>query len=190
MQRYKREYGTAEKMERSINKRIESHQVAFKNDIKGWLEKNKATVASRGTDLTSEFLKFVYDYGGIAFTREDLVKRKRVKNAVPHYELCIAKRANGEQCTRRRKNSTATYCGTHEKGQPHGVIEVNPDEKPKAATKVEVWVEQIQGINYYIDAEQNVYLHEDILANKPNPSVIAKWDKKANGAYYIPAFRT
>ena len=40
--------------------------------------------------------------------------------------------------------------------------------------KVEVWIQEIQGIVYYVDANKNVYDPEDILANKVNPKVIMK----------------
>jgi hypothetical protein len=49
-------------------------------------------------------------------------------------------------------------------------------------------VKDIKGINYYIDALQNVYNPEDILANKVNPSVIAKWVKVTDDVYSIPQF--
>ena len=54
--------------------------------------------------------------------------------------------------------------------------------------KIEVWVEEIQGINYYIDSDNNVYRAEDIVENKPAPAVIAKWKLDDKGAYTIPAF--
>ena len=52
------------------------------------------------------------------------MKRKRVKNVVHLSDRCCAKRANGEQCTRRRKDTTTEYCGTHLKGTPHGICDV------------------------------------------------------------------
>ena len=60
--------------------------------------------------------------------KEDFIKRKRIKNIVPNYERCIAKRANGEQCTRRNKNGEQ-FCGTHIKGTPHGIIDINNTSK-------------------------------------------------------------
>jgi hypothetical protein len=39
---------------------------------------------------------------------------------------------------------------------------------------VEVWIQEIKGIVYYVDANKNVYDPEDILANKINPRVIMK----------------
>jgi hypothetical protein len=123
----------------------------------------------------------------------DFKKRKRIKNIVPQFELCVAKRANGEQCTRRKKtdgkykNEPTNLCGTHVKGTPHGTVS-NDETIQKPNTKVEVWVKDIKGINYYIDSQHNVYNPEDILANKVNPSVIAKWVKVSDDVYSIPQF--
>ena len=91
-------------MERRITKKIEAYQVDFKNAIKDWLvNENINLTNNNGLDKTSEFLQFVYDYNGIGITKEDFQKRKRVKNQVPQYERCVAKKAEGEQCTRRKK---------------------------------------------------------------------------------------
>ena len=78
-------------------------------------------------------------------------------------------------------------CGTHVKGTPHGTIE-NEVNVQKPNTKVEVWVKDIKGINYYIDAQNNVYKPEDILSNKLNPAIIAKWVKVTDDVYSIPQF--
>ena len=174
-------------MERRVTKKIEKHQIAFKDAIKQWLENNNVQLnrSSGGGDATSDFLKFVYDFDGLALTKEDFQKRKRVKNVVPHFERCTAKRANGDQCTRRKKDGCC-FCGTHVKGTPHGVI--TPDgETSKGVVKIEVWVQEIKGINYYIDSNKNVYRAEDIIGNRPAPKVIAKWDME-DEEYVIPAF--
>ncbi len=106
-----------------------------------------------------------------------------MKNAVKMCEQCIAKRANGEQCTRKRKEENE-YCGTHIKGIPHGVIEKEKGEK-ELLKKVEVWAQDIRGIMYYIDKEGNVYQTEDVHANKMNPKKIASY-VKVGEKYSIP----
>ena len=50
---------------------------------------------------------------------------------------------------------------------------ITPIEK-----KVTVWAQDINGIIYYIDNNKNVYDPQDILDNKVNPTVIAKWEKE------------
>lgn len=167
-------------MERRLTKKIETHQLSFKNDIKEWVMKNMCHVDS---NTIGSMLTFVFDYPNLSITKEDFQKRKRVKNTVPQFERCMAKRANGEQCTRRKKDSSC-FCGTHVKGTPHGIIDDShkPSEKIK---KVEVWVQEIKGINYYIDASKNVYLPEDIISNSKTPRIIGTWEKN-NDEYSIP----
>jgi hypothetical protein len=53
--------------------------------------------------------------------------------------------------------------------------------------KIEVWAQDIQGIIYYIDKMMNVYQAEDIVSNKPNPKIIAKY-VKVGETYTIPEF--
>ena len=167
-------------MERRLTKKVETHQLSFKNDLKEWIMKNKNMMNS---DNMAQLLTFIYDYPNISLTKEDFQKRKRVKNTVPQFERCTAKRANGEQCTRRKKDGSC-FCGTHIKGTPHGVVD-DSKEPTKQVKKVEVWVQEIKGINYYIDAEKNVYLPEDIISNSKRPRVIGTWEKQGD-EYCIP----
>jgi len=60
------------------------------------------------------------------------------------------------------------------------------NDKP-VGQKVEVWAQEIHGIIYYIDKTCNVYQVEDIIANKVNPKVIAKYIKTGD-KYAIPEF--
>lgn len=184
-------------MENQINKKLEQFQVKFKEGIKEWIMTRHISMVDpkNSNDYTSDFLKFVYDSTSMKLKEDDLKKRKRIKNIVPQNNLCTAKRANGEQCTRRRKSDTENkddaethFCGTHIKGTPHGVISFDMSTLPKTNTKIEVWVKDIKGINYYIDDNNNVYNPEDILSNKTNPAVIAKWTKNEENVYSIPQF--
>ena len=176
-------------MEKNINKKIEQYQLDFKNLIKKWFEDNDAEIiSSADKQLKSEFLQFVFDNPSLVFEKEDFIKRKRIKNIVSSDNLCIAKRANGEQCTRSKKNEHEQFCGTHIKGTPHGEINNNVDDKSKNITKIEIWVQEIKGINYYVDSMNNVYKPEDIISNKPNPAIIAKWSLSDTGVYKIPSF--
>ena len=45
---------------------------------------------------------------------------RRVWKIIPPGERCCGLRANGQQCTRRKKEGQDKYCGTHIKGTPHG----------------------------------------------------------------------
>ena len=173
-------------MEHRIVKKVEQHQLEFKNAIKTFLEENNCQVKST-IDVNinnSNFLKFIYDFENLSLLKDDFKKRKRIKNQVPQYERCEARRANCEQCTRRKKDD-CSFCGTHSKGTPHGVVDSSNNENKKI-TKIEVWVKEIKGINYYVDADNNVYLPGDILSNVPNPRKIGKCEMTTTGAFHIP----
>jgi len=167
-----------ERVEKKINKKITSFFIQFKNDIKEKVHELNLNPIKRDT-----LLKFLYDYERISIGKEDLQKRKRVKNVVPMFERCTAKRACGEQCTRRKK-SPHQLCGTHIKGTPHGIVEMS--ESQDKIKKIEIWAQDIKGIVYYIDQDFNVYNTKDIFENKTDPRIIAKWQKNDHGEYVIP----
>ena len=168
-------------MERRLNKKAETYITTFKDNIR-----EKATqMGMTKNEEVNKLLQYIYDQDRLSFTKEDFQKRKRVKNFVPIYDRCCAKRANDEQCTRRRKEEYE-YCGTHLKGTPHGIID-DHNEPKNTKQKVEVWAQDIQGIVYYIDKNKNVYQAEDIVGNKENPKVIAKYVFE-NEVYTIPEF--
>jgi len=167
-------------MERRINKLFDNYITSFKDNIR-----DKATTLGIQNEQTSNLLQYIYDYDRLVLAKEDFAKRKRVKNAVPYCDRCGAKRANGEQCTRRKKEGDE-YCGTHMKGTPHGVVDAQEENK-QTTQKVEVWAQDIQGMVYYIDKNMNVYQAEDIVSNKNNPKIIAKYVKNGE-VYSIPTF--
>lgn len=168
-------------MEKRLNKKLESYITSFKDNIR-----EKATdMGMTKNEQVNNLLQFIYDYDRLSFSKEDFQKRKRVKNFVPIFDRCCAKRASCEQCTRRKKEGSE-YCGTHMKGTPHGIIDAQ-DEPKNNTQKVEVWAQDIQGIVYYIDKNNNVYQAEDIVGNKINPKIIAKY-LKTNEHYTIPEF--
>lgn len=168
-------------MEKRLNKKLETYITTFKDNIRE--EAGKLGLCS---DLKStQLLQYIYDYERLSFNKEDFQKRKRVKNFVPIYDRCCAKRATDEQCTRRKKEG-CEYCGTHLKGTPHGIMETAEEDKTNTK-KVEVWAQDIQGIVYYIDKFNNVYDTTDIIKNQVNPRIIAKYVKN-NDVYSIPEF--
>jgi hypothetical protein len=168
-------------MERRINKQLEQYISTFKNNIK-----EKSEELGIKNEQMNHLIQYVFDYDRLTLSKDDFMKRKRVKNLVPHFDRCCAKRANGEQCTRRRKDDKGEYCGTHMKGTPHGIID-DQNEVKQTTQKIEVWAQDIQGIIYYIDKTGNVYQAEDIVNNKINPNIIAKYVKSGE-TFTIPAF--
>jgi hypothetical protein len=166
-------------MEKRIVKKYDTFMVSLKEGIK-----NRAVelnLLNDNEEATSKLLQFIYDFEGIKFDKEDFEKRKRFKNIVPVLERCCAKRSNGEQCSRKRKDDTE-FCGTHLKCCPNGTVQIDYSEhiKEPSKQKIEIYAQDIQGIIYYIDSTENVYKMEDILLNKSPPTIIAKYKKIDN----------
>jgi hypothetical protein len=169
-------------MDKRINKRIEQWSTQFKDEIKQKI----CALAFIEPTKTNDLIEFVYEYQRLQLTKDDISKRKRVKNTIPVANRCNAKRANDEHYTRRRKDG-CEFCGTHIKGIPHGLIDDSTNRLEPVMEKVEVIVQEIGGIVYYIDTKNNVYCTEDIVENKTNPRIVAKY-VLSNGVYSIPEF--
>ena len=69
-----------------------------------------------------------------------------------------------------KKKDTCSFCGTHEKCQPHGIV--TPSSNEKTLKRCCITIVDINGINYYVDDNNNVYNTADILTNSTNPKII------------------
>lgn len=108
-------------MERRINSRIDAFMHAFKLQIAAQFEevrqKNAQNVAANPQlqDMQRDYtqvMNFIYETDKLKLSKDDFAKRKRVKNAVPVFDRCHAKRANGEQCTRRKRKGVCAAART------------------------------------------------------------------------------
>lgn len=168
-------------MEKRLNTKLEKFLIQMKEDVR---LKISELYPSEKPPQINDLMEFVYEYERMTFDKDDFIKRKRVKNSIPNSNRCSAKRANGEQCTRRRRDD-CEFCGTHYKGAPHGLMS---DQLPVNNTKQhEVFAEDISGIIYYMDKQNNVYKITDILEGKDNPEIIGKYTKNGS-AYKIDLF--
>jgi hypothetical protein len=161
-------------MEKRINNKLETYITNLKTNICNKI--NNSTIDDK--EQVNELLQFVYDYERLTMEKEDFIKRKRIKNAIPVTNRCNALRANNEQCTRRRKEG-CEFCGTHTKGTPHGLIQ-NINQNNDNTKKHQVYAMAVQGIVYYIDNIKNVYNTEDIMNNISDPQIIATYEKKGD----------
>ena len=168
-------------MEKRINNKTRAYLQDFKNNIKTLVD---STDNLDEAGVKNQLLQFIFDYQPLEFTKVDFQKRKRVKNVVPYHDRCRALRANKQQCTRRRKNDSTCFCGTHIKGIPHGQVD-EVTEKPTHTKRV-VRAQDIKGIIYYIDDQSNVYDPNDIMNNTVDPKIIAKYVVN-DGNYSIPS---
>jgi hypothetical protein len=167
-------------MEKRLNTKIDEYTAKFKDDVR-----DKAmALGFDDNQKVAELMAFIYDYDRFVLDKDDMIKRKRVKNSIPEMNRCVAKRANGEQCTRRRRDD-CEFCGTHSKGTPHGLVVSSDTAAQSAHQRMEVFAEEIQGIVYYLDKHGNVYKTEDILENRENPRVVAQWLRQGE-VYTIP----
>jgi len=167
-------------MEKRLNKKFEEYITSFKNSIRDKINSLEFSEKEKINDL----MGYVYDYERLVFYKDDISKRKRVKNTNPKTNRCNAKRASGEQCTRRKKEG-CEYCGTHVKGTPHGLINDVIDQT-EMKHKIDIIAQEIGGIVYYIDSFKNVYNTEDVMNGKENPEIIASYVMN-NGIYSIPS---
>jgi hypothetical protein len=173
-------------MERKLNIKVEQYLSSFKDSIRDKVTEMDLQDTSK--IKAENLLEFIYNYERLVIDKDDLTNRKRIKNVVPFFERCSSKRANNEQCSRRKKDGF-DYCGTHIKGTPHGIMTMTngtPDEP--TTQKLEVWAQDIQGIVYYLDKNGNVYQTEDIVSNSVTPKIIAKYVKSGSDEYHIPEF--
>ena len=160
-------------MDKRINKKTETYVSDFKTSICERIKNN---------DDINHIIEYIYEYPRLSFDKDDFVKRKRLRNTVPTTNRCTAKRANGEQCTRRKKDN-CDFCGTHFKNAPHGLMSnTNTTQK-----KIEIFTKDIKGIWYWIDNEGNIYKTDDILKNIENPKKIGSYKIK-NDDYSINEF--
>ena len=161
-----------------MNKRIADYVVEFKKTIK---EKALELNFSENGKI-QDLVEFIYNYDRLVLSKEDVSKRKRVKNTIPNTNRCHAKRANGEQCTRKQKEGHC-FCGTHVKGTPHGIMN-NETEQENTYVIGEVTAEDINGIVYYLDKHGHIFSTEDVLNGIPNPKVVGKYIIQ-NGTYVV-----
>jgi len=191
-------------MEKQLSNKVEKYVATFKSNIKDKIMELIFCGSEQEKEQRNMLIQYVLDYEPFAFEKEDFQKRKKQKNTIPQCDRCCSKRADQEQCTR-KKRPGFEYCGTHLKTHtnaekpnldPNPNIDLNPNPNPNpnptstsSATtyKVEVFAQDIQGIVYFIDKIGNVYKTEDIMSNKSNPDIVAKYTKE-NNLYSISEF--
>lgn len=169
-------------MESRINKTVSTYVRTFKNDLAATI-KDMETKNS-GIEV-NDLLSYIYDYQKLVLKPSDFNKRKRLKNTIPVTNRCSACKANGDQCTRRRKENSE-FCGTHSKGVPHGMVheDNNTNNKTTLSHNIDIFGEDINGIIYYMDKYNNIYSMEDIMMKKTNPGIVGSYEL-INGVYNI-----
>ena len=169
-------------MENKINKKLETYVRQFKDDISRRLDTLNVNMVDDEKQLV---LSYINNYTTLQLDTVDFMKRKRIASSTSIHDRCTAKKASGDQCTRKKKEDKC-FCGTHEKSQPHGIVEIEGN-KP-TLKKCDVIIKEIKGIFYYIDYNGNVYDTADILSNINNPKIIANYIVN-DDVYSIPSLQ-
>lgn len=161
-------------MEKRIQIFVDEHMQNFKDFTRDIVLNDGMT--------QNEKLEKIFAYNQCCINLESFIKKKRARNIIPNEDKCVAYRANKERCTRRKKDGY-DVCGTHLKGTPHG--KVNGEAVTPNIKKREVWTQDIGGIIYYIDSDNNVYNSSDIMKSKVSPTVIGKCRKNMDGTFEL-----
>ena len=174
-------------MDKLANEKANTYMMEMKSNFRNvYSGKNIESLnVEEKQSLIYQLINYVESYPDMEFTASDLSKRTRVKNIVPKYDRCVAKIADGKQCTR-KKRMEYELCGTHMKGTPHGKLD-DIESSPKTK-KVVVTAHDIKGIYYYLDDSGNVYDTSDVVQGKMNPRIVAKYTTDTNNVIHIPEF--
>ena len=134
-------------MERRVNKKIENYITELKGNLKAFIESKEGIPEG----VYNELVNYIDTYERLELKKEDIEKRRRVKNKISDSERCLALKADMSQCTRRRLDD-CEYCGTHKKNRPNGVIQ---DKKEVKKVVLKSVIEN--GIVYYVNSEGEKY---------------------------------
>lgn len=113
--------------------------------------------------------KYIDDSFDIDFSAAPIKKRKRKQNKLlAKNELCMARKADGLQCTRRRRDGTE-FCGKHASNLKYGRVD---DEELNDSNKdqIKCTLEKIDGNSYLVDCNSKLVYTFDT----DNPTVVGK----------------
>lgn len=170
-------------MEKNIRTKVNEHSELMKQNLGNWLKDKGAKIILNGEDKSNDFIQYMNDFPDIELKKDDFQKRKRLKNTVPEYNRCIALKCNGERCSRKQQNELVSFCGTHLKGANYGTTtQLN---EPKKTEKIQLWLQDINGMLKYVDKNNNIYCMEDILNSSQEPRIIGKCEIRGDSYVMI-----
>ncbi len=145
--------------------------------LKNILDNISSKYSISNDDLYDEYLIDKLDTNMLSTTS---CKKKRKKNKIlaPN-QLCLARKADGEQCTRRKKDS-CDFCGKHSGTLKYGRID--DDTKHSSDSFIQCTPITINGTEYLVDNKKVVYSY-----NIENPEIIGGLDSNGNLINYNPA---
>ena len=162
-----------------------SNMETFRTDMLKWISGNENVIKHNNDSIIESIIEYIKSYTIENIEVAEKIKEDPKELYTVNTDICIAKISQGAQCSRKHKKGNV-YCGTHIKRQPTGVVDDNVKAaNVKLTKKIDIWVQLIKGINYYIDENNNVYDPEHILSLKQNPDVIYKWKLNDKSEYEI-----
>ncbi len=187
----------ATELQSKLNGMVKDYIIKFKHNIGLKLNELGCTDVNQKTEL----MQYIFDYGAsdVIISKDDVTKKRTSAAPIPEYERCTAECETGKKCTRKRIKSSV-YCGTHAKAFKDGLA---PPSAATAATatdphagkitvfselpvyRIQVWTHDFQGIIHHIDNLGNVYDASDILSNRMNPRIVAKYSVNESGVYSL-----
>ena len=87
------------------------------------------------------------------------IKKKKKKSSNEPCNLCMARKQDGNQCTRRKKDSY-DYCGKHINNRKYGRIDDHSNIVDKLAEDdnyIMTWIEEFDGKEYLVDSNNVIY---------------------------------
>lgn len=127
-------------------------------------------------DINKEELYINYLNSDILKNSSYLKKTRKKKNSTTNLLcLCMARKQDGNQCTRRRKDNLE-FCGKHTNNKKYGRIDdySNIIDKLAEDNYIMTWIEEFNGKEYLVDSNNIVYT-KDVSS----PIIIGK--KLTNG---------
>ena len=125
------------------------------------------SIKNGSTAVSLDELYNKYCISDLEFDDSSIVKKKKRKKnkQLAKDELCMAKKADGCQCTRRRKDGNE-YCGKHMGNLKFGRID-DEEKYQNSDQYIKTMHEKINGNDYLVDENNIVYSFD-----KQNPTVI------------------
>jgi len=136
------------------------------------------TIINEMKDIYSKNIKLILDEISIDYNIDKyelykyLEKKKKKNNNLSSTcsELCMARKQDGNQCTRKKKFND--YCGKHINSHKYGRIDDSSnllEDYSEDENYIMVWKEKYENIDYLVDSNNIVYTN-----NIENPEIIGR----------------
>jgi len=142
----------------SKNKDIHNYINAFKEEIVRRLDEfKKAKNVKKNVDNVDDLKSFITNYKNLEFSKQ----------------ICLGKLESGAQC-KRIQQPNSTFCKKHMECVPFGLItdHIKQPDTNNNVKKLNLFIQHINGIPYFVDKDKNIYNSESILSKNAQPIVI------------------